>query len=580
MHSARNDSPELPSRLREAVWATLGPVPTDRNVVLLADAGVPGGALRAILPPGGGHVVVRAGMDGPDGDNGPDWFCTRTPRINYLLPVEAARRVRGLGVSLAVVLPGHSEPGLRALAGWRRLGIRGVFRHDGSGWRQSSPKRECFRRIADSFRSGPRGARKTFAADITRDNALPAPDKAQGPLSIVHYIGSLWPGGAERQLCHTAVAQARAGHRVTVLCAGGLEGDAAHYRPILEQADIPCRRAGDGPVPCDAERAPGPVKHHLLSCAPKAARLQVYDLMLECACLRPDVLHCWLDWQNVAGGVAGYLAGVETIVLGVRNVNPSHFPRFHQSWFRPWYRVLRQSRRVALAANSRAGAEDYGRWLGMDKEGILPGVIPNSIDSEVLDRADGKSGFRKELGIGPDVPLLGGFFRLDQEKRPLDFLRVVRVLARIFPALRCVVAGIGSMEALMVREIGKLGLSSVVSLLGRRRDVERIMRECDAVLLASEWEGTPNVLLEAQALGVPVVATRAGGAPEVVLDGETGFLCPVGDIRCLAAHVGRLLESRSLARQMGGAGERFARERFSLAAQLERTVRLYGGVHG
>jgi glycosyltransferase involved in cell wall biosynthesis len=97
----------------------------------------------------------------------------------------------------------------------------------------------------------------------------------------------------------------------------------------------------------------------------------------------------------------------------------------------------------------------------------------------------------------------------------------------------------------------------------------------DLFLHTSATEGCPNSILEAMAAGIPVVATAAGGTPEVVADGETGYVAPVGDVAALAERASTLLADPGLRLRMGQAGARRVRERFSALAMVEATERVY-----
>jgi glycosyltransferase involved in cell wall biosynthesis len=163
--------------------------------------------------------------------------------------------------------------------------------------------------------------------------------------------------------------------------------------------------------------------------------------------------------------------------------------------------------------------------MGVDKNQFF--VVNNGLDLSVFTehRESQRWNFRESLGIKPEAPVICGVFRLQEEKRPLMFIDVVQRVKSKIPDLKVVIAGEGYMEEEMRARMRELGLSDLVTLLGRRQDIPLIMSSSDVVLLTSREEGMPNVLLEAQSCGVPVVATRVGGVPQVPLDGNTVFVC-------------------------------------------------------
>ena len=112
-------------------------------------------------------------------------------------------------------------------------------------------------------------------------------------------------------------------------------------------------------------------------------------------------------------------------------------------------------------------------------------------------------------------------------------------------------------------------------MLGRRADVTKIFSAAELKILCSRQEGTPNVLLEAQWLGCPVVTTRAGGAVDAVKDGETGFLVNVGDIDGLVESASRVLETPALRNSLSACGPAFIRNTFGVDRMVQETVEVY-----
>ncbi len=137
-------------------------------------------------------------------------------------------------------------------------------------------------------------------------------------------------------------------------------------------------------------------------------------------------------------------------------------------------------------------------------------------------------------------------------------------------------AGVGPLMPALEEEVGLLGLTKTVSFLGRRDDVNALMSIADLFLLTSDQEGMPNVVLEAQLMGVPVVATDAGGTRDAMRPGITGELCRVGDADALVAACEKLLGDGALAKAVGAAGARHAREGFSIAGMARRYAEVVG----
>ena len=123
--------------------------------------------------------------------------------------------------------------------------------------------------------------------------------------------------------------------------------------------------------------------------------------------------------------------------------------------------------------------------------------------------------------------------------------------------------------------IDRIGLGAHVRRLGVRTDVDRLLGASDAALLSSVSEGIPLSLIEAMAAGLPVVATRVGGVPEVVAEGRSGFLVPAGDDEAMADRILRLASNPALGQQLGQAGRERARDHFSEERMVAEYDRMY-----
>lgn len=410
---------------------------------------------------------------------------------------------------------------------------------------------------------------------IEDDNTVVAGETlpcAGQPLRVTHYTGALYAGGAERQLCNLALGQTRRGYRVEVLTTAAPVGTQGHYADLLIDGGIPLRQARGPQTPTAVAR---PLPAALLRGVPAEVREHVRCLVEELRHDPPDILHCWLDQPNLIGAMAGLLAGVPRILLSTRNSNPTHFPRLHSAWMQSWYRRLAASRRVHFLANSHSGAASYASWIGIDVERFH--VVLNGICLDHFARPTpvNRQAARRAFGLDDHHRVVCGLFRLDPEKQPALFLEVVRRAAASVPDLRVLLAGTGSQAEWVRSEIERTSMGKYVQLLGRRRDVDRVLLAGDVLLLTSTLEGCPNVVLEAQYLGLPVVATDGGGTHDALLPGRTGFLTAVDDAPALTAHLVRILTDHHLRRQLGAAGEQFVRTTFDLDQMVELTNRVY-----
>jgi glycosyltransferase involved in cell wall biosynthesis len=191
-----------------------------------------------------------------------------------------------------------------------------------------------------------------------------------------------------------------------------------------------------------------------------------------------------------------------------------------------------------------------------------------------VDRADVKAQLHRELGVDPNVPLLGLVGHLIEQKRPERALDVLaRVRAEGTPA-HLVIAGNGPLRGELTAETHTRRLDDWVHLLGHRDDVERVLGGIDVLLLTSDAEGIPGIVIEAQMTGCPVVTFPLGAVGTVVEDGTTGVVLPSSDTRLMAQTVSELLRCPSRLRALGEAGRRRADQFSTNRAATQYVIRL------
>ncbi len=216
----------------------------------------------------------------------------------------------------------------------------------------------------------------------------------------------------------------------------------------------------------------------------------------------------------------------------------------------------------AVTAVSAFLRETTREWFGIRKP---IEVVPNFVDPERFRPAPKRA-------PGPFRIVHVSNFR--PVKRPLDAIKAFCILRRTHEA-RLKMIGIGP-ELKSARTLArKLGVLPHVDFAGEERQIERVLAESDLLLSTSEFEGFGLAPLEAMAVGLPVIATKAGGISEVVEDGVTGRLADVGDVEGLAARLRNVMDNPLVARRMGEAGRRRAVRKFG----LDRVVPMYVGIY-
>jgi glycosyltransferase involved in cell wall biosynthesis len=212
---------------------------------------------------------------------------------------------------------------------------------------------------------------------------------------------------------------------------------------------------------------------------------------------------------------------------------------------------------------------------GLTADGIHPSriaVIRNGVDPPALREAASR-----DAGVILDETCrhVGFVGRLETVKGCEYFVRAAALLAADRPDVRFVVAGAGSRADELRALAAELGVGDGVDFVGYVDSAPALLAALDVVVVPSLSEASGLTAIEALALNVPVVASRVGGLPEVVLDGVTGLLVPPGDEAAIARAVSRFLGDPALARSLAAAGAKLVEERFALDHMVEGYLRLY-----
>jgi glycosyltransferase involved in cell wall biosynthesis len=273
----------------------------------------------------------------------------------------------------------------------------------------------------------------------------------------------------------------------------------------------------------------------------------------------------------------------------------AHLP--HAAWLARWSRLAAPVR-VAVDTLHSSSTGTMGRRLGYRWSGWLADrvtavsraaavahlscsmvnqskliVLPNGVDGNVW-RSDPqvRKAARLELGLAREFLWLA-VGRLEPVK---DYPTLLAAMTQVPEPSRLVIAGAGPLQNELIQQAQILGLEHRVRFLGFAPDIQRWRQAADGFVLSSRWEGLPMGLLEAAACGLPAVATCVPGTPEVILDGQTGWLTPAGDSNALGEFMTRMVRLPPPERSaMGECARRLVMERFSLDAVLDRWEALY-----
>ena len=301
---------------------------------------------------------------------------------------------------------------------------------------------------------------------------------------------------------------------------------------------------------------------------PRRSRGQVGAWRPLMRMLRPahtDVLHSHQYGSNGWGAVLSRIARTPVVVAH------EHSWSFEGDPLRRFVdREIVARRADAFVAVSNADRRRMIEVEGIDAAKVV--VIPNGITTPpALAGRD----LRGELGIEPGAPVIGTVSVLRAEKALPVLIRAAALLRERFGGLRVVIAGEGPERGHLEHLIGSLGLGETVSLLGRRLDIPDLLRVMDVAVCCSEFEGCPLSVLEYMEAGLPVVATRVGGLPELVDDRGNGLLVERDRPDALAAALSELLADPALGAAMGERGRERRRAHFGIELMVRRVEQLY-----
>jgi len=231
-----------------------------------------------------------------------------------------------------------------------------------------------------------------------------------------------------------------------------------------------------------------------------------------------------------------------------------------------------------MIANSRNGARDYEDWLTLP-EGRVATIFNGYDFAEMRERGRGDVGaaMRREADLPADAIVLGGIMRCSFEKRPELWTAAACELAQRDRRVHGVLVGDGPMRAELIQEVERQGLSGRIKFVGRKSPIEPWIKAMDALFLSSVTEGLPNVLIEAQSLGVPVATMRVGGAPETVEENKTAVVIDEGSTEEIASAIGTLLLDPERRQAYGPAGIAWTDRAFSIDAVVNQLLALYRG---
>lgn len=362
------------------------------------------------------------------------------------------------------------------------------------------------------------------------------------PQTVAFVIDELEVGGSQRQLHLMATGLSRRGWQVQVICLQPILAMAADFT----EAGIPVRLIR---------------KRHKLDVRLVAALCRFFMSN------QVGIVHPLSSTAEFFAGLAAQLCRIP-FVASIRNINTA-LPLSHRLG-----KKLACGRARAVVANSQAGAQ-VAVAAGLVAVGKVS-VIPNGISPSPPSAS--REEIRQGLSLPAEVPVILSIGRLVWEKGYDGTLAIVRHTETWRPAPHFLIAGEGPLRDILAQQIHTTGLRKRVHLLGERRDVANLLAAADVYLNTSVSEGLSNSIMEAMVAEVPVLATAAGGTPELIRDGETGLLFPPEDLRTATKKLAWLTGDPCLRSRLGQQARQRIETLFSCDSMVSQLEGLYRGI--
>jgi glycosyltransferase involved in cell wall biosynthesis len=362
------------------------------------------------------------------------------------------------------------------------------------------------------------------------------------PREIVYVIASMITGGTQTHLLQLFRFLDRSRYRPHLFClrdGGDLVG-------VARELDVPVRSFAMRGTLRDVRDTRGLAR-----------------MVSAMRAIGPAVAHSYLLRGNFYASIAARLSGAGAVVTSKRGL--------HEPVGVSERLAVRVSNRLSdrILGNSPAVLDFTEAVEGVDRHRMV--MIPSGVDTDRFRPAKDAAG----LGEGP---VIGAVTTFKPKKGLAMLLETVAKVRETFPRVRLAVAGEERMDGEAARLASSLGIIDSITLLGRRRDMPKVLSTFDVFILPSESEGMSNALLEAMAMELPSVATAVGGNTTVIEDGVSGVLVESGDSRSMADSVVAILQDASLAARLGEAGRRRVVDVYSAASMTGQMEELYDGL--
>jgi len=409
---------------------------------------------------------------------------------------------------------------------------------------------------------------------------------------ICFYTGQLGAGGAERQMTRIAVLMqkkhelAKKGdanrielEHAPIVCVkhANAHSKSDFFLPVLQNANVQTEIMSEHEEIVLSEIDVDEKVRELLELVPSDLITSILKLAHVFKKEKVDVAYLWQDGGVLVGAVAALIAGVSDIYLNFRGMPPVLRPELMRNEMPHLYAQLRKIPGVHFTSNSGIAARSYCDWLELDESRFT--VIPNAVPEQSAEgmEEDTDSWEKIQLKSPMRTKTVLGVYRFDDNKRPTYWIEMANLYSSQNANTRFIIVGQGKMMNKCQALIKELGASDRVFLVGASNSVGFWYSKADLVMHLAKMEGLPNVLIESQIAGCPVLSTPAGGVPEVVVHGRTGYILNCAQNPCsneIQLALKDLLDNEDKLKEKGQEAMRIMRPRHNMSNILEKTLNM------
>ena len=294
---------------------------------------------------------------------------------------------------------------------------------------------------------------------------------------------------------------------------------------------------------------------------------RLFKLIKLLKSIKPDIIHTYMFTANSYGRIAAFIAGTPIIIASERS---SIEIGKDKNRFGIYIDKLLASFTHGIICNSQKASESLVKRYSFNAKKIF--TVHNGINV---------AGFLKKPSYNPKKKLVqkivGAVGRLQPVKNHRLFLDMAKIVSEKSDnnSIKFAIVGEGVLRNELEEYSQHLRIENKIVFLGERNDIPDLLQSMDIFVMTSLYEGMSNAIMEAMAAGLPVVATEVGGNSELVIDGETGFLCPSNDAMALADRVASLINSEKESERMGENGRKRMLNEFGIEKMIKETENIY-----